>query len=318
MKILHVHEAQGVESGAPFPVSALTGLGHTVLSCSGDGAALRAAVEKFDPDALWIADAIKTDRRSLRASEPLCPVEKPVLTVGWAAAPPASDVDWSGFDLILSDDPQCLERAVERGAGKAEAFHPACTLATVSRPAVPRWDILFRGGVTAQAGSRLECLRELAKAPLGFRGECSPVFFLAGDDLAGLPSGLHLYNQGKLDDHALPTAMADSRMALVFADEPVTAATALAFAAVSSGTLLLAERGSAAERLFEPDRDFLRFGTPSELLDLVYTHRERNETAQAVTERAGRALRERHNPPARAARFAALLDSIRLSRRSVG
>lgn len=310
MKILHVFEDPGVEGEALFPLSALTALGHTVASCSSDTPTLRAAMEQFGPDALWVADAIKTDARSLRVPELPLPAGKPVLTVGWAAAPPSPDVDWSGFDLILSGDPQCLEQAMGQGAKKAVAFHPSIPLSVAPRATAPRWDILFRGVVTPQPGSRLECLRELAKAPLGFRGECTPVFFLAGGDLSGLPSGLHLYNQGELPDHALSAAMADSRMALLFADEPTASAEAFALAAVSSGALLLAERGSAAERLFEPDRDFLCFSTPSELLNLLYANREENEAGNAVMGQAARVARERHSPAARAAAFVALLGNI--------
>lgn len=320
MRILQVveetgPEAAGFEADAPFPISALADLGHEIDRClasPGGGESPASRIERTKPDILWIGDALRTDPRLLSAPERSSQAWAPRLTVGWAAAAPAPETDWSGFDLILTGDPLCLEQAVTLGAGRAVRFHPAC------RPCPPeaerssrRWDIVFRGTVAPKGGSGLDCLRELAKAPLGFRGECDPAFFLTGDGLGDLPAGLHLYDQGGLPDRDLPEVMADSRMALLLRDQLPAEAEFVVVAALSAGTLLLAEQGSVAERLFEPDRDFLRFTSPAELLDLLYAHREGSGVAGAITGRAALRCAERHGPAARAAEFVALLESIR-------
>lgn len=323
MRILQVVEETGPEAGpgagmaadAPFPISALAELGHEVDRClaalPGGEESPASRIARLKPDVLWIGDALGTDPRSLLAPEGSSQPWRPRLTVGWAAAAPAPGTDWSGFDLILTGDPLCLEQAVALGAGRAVRFHPAC----LPRPpetdrSSRRWDIVFRGAVDPKGGSGLDCLRELAKAPLGFRGECDPAFFLSGDGLSDLPAGLHLYDQGELADRDLPGVMADSRMALLLRDQPPAEAEPFVVAALSAGTLLLAEQGSVAERLFEPDRDFLRFTSPGELLDLLYRHREGGETAGAITGQAALRCAERHGAAARAAEFAALLEAI--------
>lgn len=308
-------EASGAEADAPFPISALADLGHEVDWClaappSGDETPA-SRIERMRPDVLWIGNALKMDWGLLSALGPFPRAWRPRLTVGWAASAPPPGTGWSGFDLILTSDPLCLETAVSLGAERAVRFHPAC------RPALSggerssrRWDIVFRGGMELKGGSGLDCLRELAKAPLGFRGECDPAFFLTGDGLGALPAGLHLYNQGELADRDLPGVMVDSRMALLLGGQPPSVADPFVLATLSAGTLLLAERGSAAERLLEPDRDFLRFTGPTELLDLLYAHREGNEAAEAVLGRAALSCAERHGAAARATEFVSLLESI--------
>lgn len=319
MRILQVVEETGPKAGmeadAPFPISALAELGHEVERCLAAPLAGEESpasrIERLRPDVLWVGDALRTDPRLLSALEPSSQPWRPRLTVGWAAAAPAPGTDWSGFDLILSGDPLCLERAVALGAGRGVRFHPACRLRPPeAERSGRRWDIVFRGAVDPKGGSGLDCLRELAKAPLGFRGECDPAFFLSGDGLRDLPTGLHLYDQGELADRDLPGVMADSGMALLLRDQPPAEAEPFVVAALSAGTLLLAEQGSVAERLFEPDRDFLRFTRPAELLDLLYGHREGSEAVGAITGRAALRCAERHGAAARAAEFAALLESI--------
>jgi hypothetical protein len=318
MRILQVVETSGFEADVPFPISALADLGHEIDRClaasPGDEEPPASRIGRLRPDVLWIGDALRTDLRLLSApewsQEPSFQPWRPRLTVGWAASAPAAGTDWSGFDLILTGDPLCLEQAVRLGAGRAVRFHPACR----SRPpeaerSSRRWDIVFRGAVDPKGGSGLDCLRELAKAPLGFRGECDPALFLTGSDLSDLPAGLHLYDQGERADRDLPGMMADSRMALLLRDQPPTEADPFVVAALSAGTLLLAEQGSAAEHLFEPDRDFLRFTSPAGLLDLLYGHREGGETAEAITGRAALRCAERHGAASRAAEFIALLES---------
>lgn len=314
MRILQVVEKTGPEADAPFPIFALAELGHEVERCLaaplGGEEAPESRIGRLKPDILWIGDALRTDPRLLSVSAPSSQPWRPRLTVGWAAAAPAPGTDWSGFDLILTGDPLCLEQAVALGAGRAVRFHPAC----LPRPpeaerSSRRWDIVFRGVVDPKGGSGLDCLRELAKAPLGFRGECDPAFFLTGDGLCDLPAGLHLYDQGELANRDLPGVMADSRMALLLRDQPPAEAEPFVVAALSAGALLLAEQGSVAERLFEPDRDFLRFTSPAGLLDLLYRHREGSEAAGTITGRAALRCAERHGVAARAAEFAALLES---------
>lgn len=316
MRILQIVEAvPGGEMDVPFPISALAELGHEAdwcLAASPDSEeTLTLRIERMRPDVLWIGNALRVDPRLLFDPVSFPRAWRPRLIVGWAASAPPPGTGWNGFDLILTSDPLCLEKAVSLGAGRAARFHPACRPALLEgERSSRRWDVVFRGGVEPKGGSGLDCLRELAKAPLGFRGECHPAFFLTGDGLGVLPAGLHLYNQGELADQDLPAVMADSRMALLLRDQPPSVAEPFVLAALSAGTLLLAERGSAAERLFDPDHDFLRFTGPAELLDLLYAHREGSEAAQAVIGRAIQSCAERHGATARAAEFVSLLEAI--------
>jgi 2-polyprenyl-3-methyl-5-hydroxy-6-metoxy-1,4-benzoquinol methylase len=80
---------------------------------------VRKQIEAFKPDVLFLSDPLTFDGRFVRSLK-----HHPLLTIGWRAADIPAGTDWRGFDLILSHQQKCRDRALRMGACRAEYFIP--------------------------------------------------------------------------------------------------------------------------------------------------------------------------------------------------
>jgi FkbM family methyltransferase len=118
-------------------------------------------VENFQPDILYLSHPIEFDGRFLRRLK-----HKPKLVLGWRAATFPYNIDWTGFDVMLSSLKPLLDLAVQRGAKAGELFMPGFPqrIAAAMHGIKPNTDVTFCGQYTPQQhAKRGYYLREIAR-----------------------------------------------------------------------------------------------------------------------------------------------------------
>lgn len=118
-------------------------------------------IEHFQPDILYLSHPIGFDAQFIRKLS--C---KPKLIIGWRAAAFPYDIDWTGFDVMLSSLKPLLNQAVQRGAKAGELFMPGFPkrIADAVRSIETTSDVTFCGQYTPQQhAKRGYYLREIAR-----------------------------------------------------------------------------------------------------------------------------------------------------------
>lgn len=233
-------------------------------------------VEYFQPDVLYLSHPIGFDSMFLRKLK-----HKPQLVLGWRAATFPYNIDWTGFDVMLSSLKPLLDLAVQRGAKAGELFMPGFPqrIATAMHDIKPNTDVAFCGQYTPQQhAKRGYYLRNIANHA----------------SKKGLSCAFHL-NASKLPDTLLPFARppvfglemhrALTSARIVFdarANHFITApdnthidiggmntANMRIFEATGSGTLLITEHFPNISEYYEIGKEVETFSCRKELMEKI-------------------------------------------------
>lgn len=240
-------------------------------------------VEAFAPDVLYLCEPLGYDSSFVRRLKRL-----PRLTLGWRAARITPNVDWSSFDAILSSSRHCLKTARERGARDSAyslpGFAPSIASKVLKTPKL--YDVVFCGSFTPDHEARNALLTEIAKAPLGIRGDITPAFFMYAPAPEAMPSGIAMHDHGPRWGLPMYQALASGRIVLNahidIADGE--APNMRMFEATGCGSFLLTERQYNLEAFFRPGVEIETFSDTSEMLDKIYyylSHPKERETIAA-------------------------------------
>ncbi len=261
------------ENGEPFPAWP-----------EGEKELAARQVAAFAPDVLYLSESLGYDSRFLRTLPAL-----PRLVLGWRAARISPDVDWTLFDAILSSGRHCLRIARERGARDAVYSFPgfAPFIADKVRGVPKIHDVVFCGPLTQEHGTCSALLTEIAKAPLGIRGDLRPAFFIHPLTPERIPAGVAMHDHGPRWGTDMYEALASARI-VVNANIDIPGGEGpnmRLFEATGCGAFLLTERQHNIEVFFEPGVEVETFSSPSEMLDKIYYYLAHPEEREAIAAR---------------------------------
>jgi hypothetical protein len=259
-------------------------------------------IEAYRPDILYLTDPITFDSSFVR-----CLSWQPRLIVGWRAASISPATDWSEFDLLLSSDGNCLQRALQLGARAVEHHLPGFPtfLADAVADEPKRWDVVFCGQISPEHTRRAAILNAVGKSPLGWRGEFDIAYFLACGQPAALPAGIAMYDRGAVWGERMHRTLKAGRIVLnVHIDLATTANQNMRlFETVGTGSLLLTDESEKPFELFEPGREVETFSSPEELIEKIHHYLDHPDEREAIARRGqDRCLRE-HSMARRAERM---------------
>lgn len=237
----------------------------------------RKQVEEFEPDILYLSNPIDFNSKFIRTLN-----HKPKLILGWRAATFPYNIDWYGFDVMLSTLRPLLKQAAQRGAKHGELFTPGFPAFITERikDIQPSKDIVFTGQYTPnQHAKRGYYLREIVKASKTKRYECA--LHLSGN-LEHIPSDLkqHLANpvyglemhkalrKGRIAfdaraDHFIVNPENNSKIDIGGKDT----ANMRIFEATGSGVFLLTEHFENLSKFFSIGEEIETFSDRKELVD---------------------------------------------------
>lgn len=254
----------------------------------------RKQVEEFEPDILYLSHPIEFDGKFVRKL-----THKPKLVLGWRAASFPHNIDWSGFDVMLSSLRPLLELAIQRGVKYGEMFTPGfpVNIAERIKGTKASKDIVFTGQYTpSQHAKRGYYLREIAKTATVKGYECA--LHLSGHQeqmpdvlkpyLAAPVYGLEMHKalrQGRIAfdaraDHFIIDPENNSKIDIGGEDT----ANMRIFEATGSGVFLLTEHFANIKQYFEMEKEIETFADRKELtqkIDFYLAHPEKREEIAA-------------------------------------
>lgn len=254
----------------------------------------RKQVEEFEPDILYLSHPIEFDGRFVRKLR-----HKPKLVLGWRAAAFPHDIDWSGYDVMLSSLKPLLEVAVQRGVKHGELFMPGfpASIAEGINDTKASKDIVFVGQYTqSQHAKRGGYIREIAKTATVKGYECA--LHLTGHQ-GQMPPVLEPYLADPVYGLAMHKALHQGRIAfdsradhfIVEPEEKLkidiggnNTANMRIFEATGSGVFLLTEHFSNIAEYFDVGREIETFADCKELIDKIdyyLAHPEKREEIAA-------------------------------------
>ncbi|BDV00920.1 hypothetical protein TDMWS_10050 [Thermodesulfomicrobium sp. WS] len=237
----------------------------------------RKQIEEYEPDILYLNDPIGFSGTFVRKLS-----HKPNLILGWRAATFPHNIDWSGFDVMLSSLRPLLDLAVQRGAKHGELFIPGfpTSIADRIKDIKPSKDIVFIGQYTLnQHAKRGYYLRQIAKTAntKGFKcalhltGEQNQIPVVLKQHLAPPVYGIEMYKalrQGRIAfdsraDHYIVDPEKNSKIDIGGKDT----ANMRIFEATGSGVFLLTEHFVNISKYFDIGKEVETFNDRKELID---------------------------------------------------
>lgn len=276
-------------------------------------------VQVFQPDILFISTPVLFDSHFVRFL-----THKPKFVVGWRAAHIGPTVDWTEFDLILSNVNELLDTAIQRGARYVAKFHPGFPNIVLDQlkqlpDLTKKRDVSFAGQITTQHLKRHEHLKEIGKWPLGLDGEFSIDYFIGTffdqtplEHAFDLSISVFMYNHGGLWGMDMYRMLAESR--ICFNDLIDIAAgqsgNMRLFETTGVGSFLLTEWTQDLGQFFELGKEIESYQSLPELKEKIYYYLNHPEEREAIAKNGQARCLKDYSMEKRTAELVLILDEL--------
>lgn len=266
------------------------GLGQAATT-EDENATLAHLIEEFRPDVLFVGNPVRFDGRFLASLK-----FRPRLIVGWMAAPFPPEIDWRGFDLLLSHLTTCRAGALRQGVRRVERFHPGFPLEIWDRfgSARPECDVVFSGQWTSDHARRNALFHQLARAA-DLPANRMDVRFHFAPHASRLPPEIERRDHGARWGLDMFKALRSGRISLNAEIDMASgeAGNMRLFEATGMGSMLLTEHQPNIDAFFEPGREIETFRNSDEMLEKIRWYLAHPVELEAVAEAGRRACHER-------------------------
>lgn len=257
-------------------------------------ALLRARIEAFQPDVLYLGESIQYDSAFVRSLG-----FRPKLVLGWRGADVPINTDWSEFDVILSGLPRLLNAALTLGAREGEFFLPG----------IPGWipkmlaeipqdtDVVFAGGMSpSQHGRRQALLDALAKAA-SREGFSLALHFPVPSPLEMITPAMRPYLREPVFGLEMHKALRRGRIVFdtrgeiglirpdgrrIFDLAGEDTVNMRLFEGTAGGSMVMTDDLPGLSRLFEPGKEVAVFAEEGDLLEKVLYYLQNKEEREAI------------------------------------
>ncbi|NBW41376.1 glycosyltransferase family 1 protein [bacterium] len=271
---------------------------------------VRAQIEYFRPEILYISHPIGYDSAFIASLS-----YRPQVVVGWRASVIPEGTDFRLFDAILSSSDACRKMALNHGAPRAIAFQPG----------FPEWmleqhsgitkdvDVLFSGGFHETLHSRrINALLEVAKAPLGWKGEFSIHYHIGYCHRESVPAGVLMYDRGALWASEMHKALASAQIVLNITGDITDGADGnmRMFEVTGAGSLLLMDHHDTLTRYFTPGEEIETFRSHEEMIEKIYFYLNNRERAETIAKKGQEKCLKLHGMRTRAREFKLIMEEL--------
>ena len=208
---------------------------------------------------------------------------KPPLIIGWAGEYIPDNLDWRGYDIILSNFSDSRRQALNLGALETEFFYPGFVewLAGDSRKEILH-DVVFVGQWSALHEKRNKFLQTLAREatkPGGF----SLGLYLMGDRRR-MPEEVLACCHPPCFGLAMHKALQGGKIAVNAGILPEAGNMRL-FETTGSGVFLLTGREEGLENYFQPGVEVETYSDAEEAVEKIYYYLEHDKERDAIAQR---------------------------------
>ena len=270
-------------------------------------------IERFKPDILYIVGAVGCLDSSLLYKLK----HKPKLTFGWLGSNIPPKTDWSRFDCILSGLSELRKTALRLGAKHSMEFYPGIPQVVFDDfPCLnnnPHYDLVFVGQCNpVQHGKRASFLEFLANQGLNLG------LFLSGN-ISHLPTILQEINKGPRFGYEMLQEIYNSKISFdcrakhSFLDKDIgkdQTVNMRIFETTAVGSLLLTEKFSNLNKLFEPNKDIVSFTNTTDLIEKIKYYIENHTTRKTISINGKMKCKNKHKLSLRALHFANIVEHL--------
>jgi glycosyltransferase involved in cell wall biosynthesis len=239
----------------------------------------RKQIEAYRPDILFLSDAFVFDSKFIRQLS-----FKPKLVIGWTGEPVPAGLDWSEFDIILSNFSNSRQKAKEYGAKATENFYPGF-VEWINRgfeARLPFYDVVFVGQWSALHQKRNQIIHVLAKAASHNKGFRLGLYLLG--EKQKMPPEVQAFCCGERFGLAMHQALRSGKIAINAGILPEAGNMRL-FETTGTGVFLLTEYQHNITDYFLPGEEIETFKDNQELIDKIHYYLEHPEKREAIAER---------------------------------
>ncbi|MEW6601098.1 MAG: FkbM family methyltransferase [Nitrospirota bacterium] len=243
-------------------------------------------IEEFRPDVLMMSDSVLFDSSFIRNLS-----YKPPLVMGWIGEPMPPGIDWSAYDVILSNFSRSRQKALGFGAKATEDFHPGFVkwLAEKSEGQSLEYDVVFVGQWSELHHHRNKFITALAREAVQ-KGGFTLGLYLSGDQ-DSMPPEVRACLAGERFGLEMHRALRSGRITINAGILPEAGNMRL-FEAAGTGVFLLTEYQPNIRKYFIPGEEVETFRSENELIEKIRYYishpAERTEIARRGQERCFR------------------------------
>ena len=275
---------------------------------------IKKQIEAFQPDILYICDPIHFDSNFLRTLQ-----YKPELIIGWRAAAIPSNIDWSLYDAILSNNIPILRDAPKLfGVKKTYYFFPGFPAYIYKnlKHEPKLYDLVFTGQITLEHKKRIYFLNELAKKSLSFNrlfNNLKIAFFISGlpDDL--IPAGIAMYNYGAVWGMSMFKTLRQAKIALNIDIDFGTGGNMRLFEATGVGTFLLTQNHRLLSSYFKPGTEIESFHNIDEMFDKIAYYISNSNKREEIARNGNKKCLKYYSMENQVKTFLTILNDLRFA-----
>lgn len=265
-------------------------------------------IETLKPDIVFFADTINFHRPFFKNLN-----YKPKLVIGWRSASISDDLNWSDYDIILSNSKFVLDAAIKLGAKKANEFFPGAPThfykLLFSEP--KETDLVFIGQLSKEHKKRVTILDYISKHINILKNELKDIsveFYLSGLPTNSLPKSLAVLNRNKLFGFEMFRKYRRTRICLNVDIDFGKGGNIRSFEITSVGSFLLTNENEQILNYFIPGKEIETFGSSEELLEKIIFYLKNEEKRENIASAGYKRCNEQHSLENRAKELVELIE----------
>ena len=255
---------------------------------------LRAQIELYEPDILYLSHPIDFDSRFIRTLK-----KRPNFIFGWRAAPIPSDTDWSEFNLILSHLSVSREQALKHGARSVRHFIPGFPVDIAQQVAniQKTHDVVFTGQWSTLHSRRCKYLEAIATGADTCSPPLSVAYYLASTRMEDLPSSVSKYWHPEQWGLAMHQAIKSGKVNINAEIDMARgeAGNMRLFETLGTGSFLLTEHHENIGLYATPGKHFETFRSVGELVDKAHYFAQHDAEREAICSAGQKWCHEHHS-----------------------
>ncbi|MCX7879302.1 MAG: methyltransferase domain-containing protein [Ignavibacteria bacterium] len=260
------------------------------------------------PDILFFADTINFHKPFFNNLNFI-----PKLLVGWRSASIPKNIDWSNYDLIISNNPDNLVQAKKIGAKNIELFHPAAPsfFYTILKDEAKIYDFTFVGQISREHKKRLHTLNSLVKKFHSFYEEYDSInfsFFLSGVPTFELPTGIAIFNKGPVYGLDMFKILKQSKICLNVDVDFGKGGNFRTIEITSVGSFLLTNENVETSKYYLPGKEIETFKDEEELFEKIIYYLKNEHKREEIAQNGYLKFLEKHSMEVRAKEFVELIE----------
>ena len=239
----------------------------------------RRQIEFYRPDILFLSDAFGFESKFIRQLS-----FRPELVIGWTGEPVLPGLDWSEFDIILSNFSYSRKIAKGNGAKATENFYPGFVqwLNKNCDAPLPFYDVVFVGQWSALHQNRNQIIHALAKASNYNKGFRLGLYLLGQRQT--MPPEVQACCCGERFGLAMHQALRSGKIAINAGILPEAGNMRL-FETTGTGVFLLTEHQHNITDYFLPGEEIETFKDNQELIEKIHYYLKHTEKREAIAKK---------------------------------